>query len=218
MNPSPYSLTDRTLSIVAEPAAYVAHGVRFDPGRAPSRFALPHHPEPGTRLEGGAVSLAVRKGVALAAQVAQRIAPWCAIVAAPTVLCADSAIRSGRYVEREGRRFEPVGGLFLPDLETVVVTAGRGPTYVLAITMHEVWHALEHRLSDAVKAAVTADLAPPLGPSDHPYFADPGEHRARAFEVWCGRMVEGMPAFVAASDLDRVFLAAWTGELGEKLA
>lgn len=52
----------------------------------------------------------------------------------------------------------------------------------------------------------------------HGYFDSMVERRARAFQMWCMRLVEGLPGhFVRSRDgwgIDEVFARAWLGDTG----
>ncbi|WP_152048797.1 hypothetical protein [Aureimonas psammosilenae] len=153
-----------------------------------------------------------------AVETAQRIAPWCPVTVGANLISAGIPIRPGSYVERDGQRFAELGGIFLRNSEEILLAASHSPFGILSMAAHEAWHALEMRLADEAKAAVMADLGPAFAPPEHPYYADPEERRAVAFDTWCKRFFVGMPGFSSSTDLDAIFLAAWSGELGKILS
>jgi len=128
-------------------------------------------------------------------------------------------------VTHDDREWESCGGLANPGFNAVYLSMYSGPLSILSTAAHECWHMLEDRLApwmvDLVDFHVDAEAASSYW--DTEYHSRPEEIRARAFEVWCGRIFAGMPAPIYAraesepETLDEIFGMAWSGQLAQEL-
>ncbi|WP_442036503.1 hypothetical protein [Microvirga sp. 2MCAF35] len=143
-----------------------------------------------------------------AVTIIRRIAPWLErIVFSPEII----------------DQGDKISGIYIPRCETICLSLWPSPPTILIAACHEAWHAIEERLSEDMIAAVDRDLGPAFF-DGAPYFGNPEERRARAFETWCGRLLEGMPGRFMKSQhadavgIDEIFAAAWSGQLGVALS
>lgn len=176
----------------------------FKPGEPPTSVRCSLHL--GSRFVARAATIS-RYGVRIAPdlwRLSQQIVPWASLVLAPR-LTAD------------GEDAVEISGVALYATDTVVVSLSRS-AFLYDILLHEAWHLLETRLPADLVDAVDRHLGPSLMADDGEYLSDPVERRARAFEAWGKHFVEGLPGFQKAHDLDEVFDAALSGELGRRFA
>lgn len=128
-------------------------------------------------------------------------------------------------IEHEDQPWEACGGIAVAGFNSIYLSTYAGPLGILSTTVHECWHMLEDRLApwmvDLVDSHVDADEACSYWDSE--YHARPQEIRARAFELWCGRIFAGLPApvYARAADgpetIDEIFGMAWSGQLAQQL-
>ena len=172
------------------------------------------------RLEANAVSAASAAVASDVADLVRRIAPWTTIYIAPRLLCLYEEGRDDRHGTRyraDGREWQAYSGAAIGMLGIVVV-GFTSPQTMFGTACHEAWHAIETRLSDEWKETIDAGLEPMPYGHGNPYWGNAEERRARAFESWCARFLEGLPPFVGTTDVDRIFGMAWSGELGLRLS
>lgn len=188
----------------------------------------------GVLMRPGPMLDPVRKSLPRAVNLVCRMVPWASVILAPRLYTKPywSAVTRDRVttdpldiVEYDDREWESCGGLAAPGFNTVYLSTYAGPLNILTMTAHECWHMLEARLAPWMADLVDAQLDTEMACSywDTEYHSRPEEIRARAFEVWCGRIFAGMPAPIYArraddvETLDEIFGAAWSGHLAAEL-
>lgn len=116
------------------------------------------------------------------------------------------------------QRDEELGGFWVGSQECIALSLSQSRRGIVQSMVHECWHAIEDRLPPAVIDAIDGELDPSVVADDGTYWSTPEEHRARAFEAWVMRPLEGLPGFIATTAIDAVFHDVWNGSLGRKLA
>lgn len=148
-------------------------------------------------------------------ELGRRIAPWCDVILAPRIIRPENAGDLYPVFETiDGMEWGSPKAMYYR--ETLYLSM-QTPRTMLDMVCHEAWHGIERRLSPAWKDEIDESLAPLAYGEGHPYWGDPEERRCRAFEAWCGRMIEGISGFLQQTRIDEIFAMAWTGELGEAL-
>jgi hypothetical protein len=101
---------------------------------------------------------------------------------------------------------------------TIFITSGSSPQNLLSIAAHEAWHSLEVSMSAAEIENINAQLADSEYSWGHGYYDSMLERRARAFQMWCMRLIEGLPGHFVGNrngwGIDAVFARAWSGSTG----
>lgn len=153
----------------------------------------------------------------------RRIVPWAEVFIAPKIFIPfsenDAYCDGRRRFLINGGLWTEIGRLSLNKDGTVFLTSGSSPQNLLSMAAHEAWHSLEMRMpADEIRNLDEQLSEGELKLGGHGYFDSMVERRARAFQMWCMRLVEGLPGcFVRSRNgwgIDEVFARAWTGETG----
>ena len=194
--------------------------VRGQVGTAPlAKYRLP------TSMRGDkliAPSVSNEDGLAVLpqlAKIADRIAPWLPIHIVPQILKKrsegnDFARCEGSY-EVDGDFYSSPGGLACSERAMVLLAFGN-PVWMTHSMLHEIFHQLERRLSDAAREVLAWAVA---DGQDWPggYYPSQSERMARLFEAWAWSRVEGMPPVSDADEMsiDGIFELIWSGGLAD---
>lgn len=206
------------------PEHIITRGCHMVPGKVAEPIELPSLLDKAQAiLAPGHVIPETRAAWPVAGKMIRRIVPWVEVYIAPKIFIPfseDDAFCDGRRrFLINGRTWSGIGGLSLNIDGTILLTATSSPLYLLATAAHEAWHSQEHRLPPSEIENIDAQLEEgELNLAGHGYYDSMVERRARAFETWCMRLVQGLPGrFVKSRDgqgIDEIFARAWTGQTG----
>jgi hypothetical protein len=143
----------------------------------------------------------------------QTIAPWLTTIVSPILLDADlpEGFEVGQYaLSKDSKsRYARISGVSIDDKELIALSLCFSSWSLLSTAYHEVWHAVETKIDTDLLLDIDREMSPlDFGTS---YFNAPWERRARAFETWCMRFQEGLPAIQITSATDEIFNHVATG-------
>lgn len=208
---------------IITPEYIVTTGRRLVRGKPSEVLQLPIFQKDLALLEGH-VTPETRAALPEAARMIRRIAPWTTIVFAPRLYTSfqpdgdayNAGISNGR--ERfliEGRCWTKLGGQ--SPAGTIYISAWGGPDALMQLAAHEAWHQLEGRMSRPYVDFIDSQFEASTYLQGHGYYDTMLERRARAFESWAMRQIEGVKSEFVRGGIDEVFARAWTGETGRLL-
>lgn len=189
-------------------------------GQRSERIALPFA-DGDTLLAPGPVAPETVALLPVAVELIHRIAPWATIRVAPIYLdrlTADSSFVPNFIHRIGGVDFGEYGGSASRNAPwNININLSRHAVQLPQTAAHEAWHCLEYRLPaeiiEAVDAAIEGDHFTPCDP----YSSSRLERRARAFDAWAARIIEGLPGQFQRGGIDEIFAMAWTGELARQV-
>jgi hypothetical protein len=149
----------------------------------------------------------------MAAELADRMVPWCKIHVVPCLL---HEVRGDMGCEMEtctvdGRVYERVGGLAFAEA-CFCLLAASSPLKVLQAICHEAMHLCWPHLPADWRGILEAEAMDGI---DWPgeYWPRVTERVARMYEAWCWAFLEGRPGIPVQSidSVDSIFNVIWTG-------
>lgn len=195
----PRSMETHDIVEIVIPERIIERGCHLAPGQLAKPVNLPQVvTKADAFLAPGHVIPETRAAWPLAGKMIRRIVPWAEIYIAPKIFIPfseDDAYCDGRRrFLINGASCTELGGLSLNIDGTVLLTSGSSPQNLLSMAAHEAWHSLEVRMSAAEIESIDAQLNDrELNLAFHGYFDSMVERRVGAFQMWCMRLVAGLP-------------------------
>lgn len=205
---------------VFNPDLHVATAQVYPPAGHVETLTLPANRD-GLLLHPQSVANHAMAAIPAALAMARRIVPFATVIFTPGLFqdADESDMGDACHWSMDGKLYAKLAGCSINRTPTIYVTVLSNPSYIAATVAHEAWHCLEtHALPQHWIELIDSLIEDSQFTIPQAYYTKPCERRARAFEVWAMRFVEGLPGKLHPTQIDDIFARAWCGDLAADAA